>query len=111
MANDKLAKPQTFGILSAAPDELAAMQELVAEAVQDDVTQFDLPEIKVPAGGGTSWEVPTLEGDQAHAAEIEWRRAMHRKLLHVIDLRRKDVRQFSEAQLRHEAWLDVASNR
>lgn len=35
--------------------------------------------------------------------EIEWRRAMHRKLLHVIDLRRKDVRQFSEAQLRHEA--------
>ena len=65
MANDKLAKPQTFGILSAAPDELAAMQELVAEAVRDDVTQFDLPEVKVPAGGGTSWDVPTLEGDQA----------------------------------------------
>jgi len=65
MANDKLAKPQTFGILSAAPDELAAMQELVAEAVRDDVTQFDLPEVKVPAGGGTSWEVPTLSGDEA----------------------------------------------
>jgi len=65
MSNDKLAKPMQFGILSAAPDELAAMQELVAEAVKDDVTQFDLPEVKVPAGGGTSWEVPTLEGDQA----------------------------------------------
>ena len=62
MSNDKIMKPQTFGILSAAPDELAAMQELVAEAVKDDVTQFDLPEVKVPAGGGTSWEVPTLEG-------------------------------------------------
>lgn len=65
MSNDKIMKPQTFGILSAAPAELAAMQELVAEAVKDDVTQFDLPEIKVPAGGGTSWEVPTLSGDEA----------------------------------------------
>ena len=65
MANDKIIKPQQFGILSAAPAELAAMQELVAEAVRDDVTQFDLPEVKVPAGGGTSWEVPTLEGDEA----------------------------------------------
>ena len=63
--NDKLAKPLEFGLLSAGPEQMAQMKELVADAVADDVTQFDLPEIKVPAGGGTSWEVPTLSGDEA----------------------------------------------
>jgi pilus assembly protein CpaF len=31
-----------------------------------------------------------------------WQRVLHRKLLHAIDLRRKDVRQLSEAQLRED---------
>ncbi|MFT3804530.1 MAG: ATPase, T2SS/T4P/T4SS family [Burkholderiaceae bacterium] len=35
-------------------------------------------------------------------SSIEWRRTMHRKLLHAIDLRRKDVRQLTQSQLRAE---------
>jgi len=34
---------------------------------------------------------------------LEWRRVLHRRLLQTIDLRRKDVRQLSSAQLRAEA--------
>lgn len=34
---------------------------------------------------------------------FEWRRAVHRVLLETIDLRRKDVRQFSDQDLRAEA--------
>ena len=38
---------------------------------------------------------------------VEWRRAMHRRLLQAIDLRRRDVRQLSEQQLRSEARVLV----
>ncbi len=64
MTNDKLAKPQTFGFLSASAEDAAQMKQLVAEAAEDEITQFDLPEVKVPAGGATSWEVPTLAGEE-----------------------------------------------
>jgi hypothetical protein len=33
---------------------------VLRENVQDDITPFDLDKIKVPAGGGLSWEIPTI---------------------------------------------------
>ena len=37
--------------------------EAVAENLKgEQITEFDLPRVKVPAGGGTAWQVPTLEG-------------------------------------------------
>ena len=39
------------------------MAETLADAlVQSGVSQFDLPRLKVPSGGGLAWEVETLEG-------------------------------------------------
>ncbi len=34
------------------------------------IDQFDLDRIKIPAGGGTAWEIPTLEGNDV-AKEVE----------------------------------------
>lgn len=31
---------------------------------EDGINSFDLDRIKVPAGGGTTWEIPTLEGTE-----------------------------------------------
>lgn len=37
--------------------------EAVAENLKgEQITEFDLPRVKVPAGGGTAWQVPTLDG-------------------------------------------------
>jgi hypothetical protein len=38
------------------------LSEVIQENVQDGLSPFDLDRIKVPAGGGISWEVETLEG-------------------------------------------------
>lgn len=41
-------------------------RDLIKEALGGETLAFkDLDRIKVPSGGGTSWEIPTLEGDQA----------------------------------------------
>jgi pilus assembly protein CpaF len=42
-----------------------------------------------------------------YLAGFEWRRKLHRTLLETIDLRRKDVRQFSDQDLRAETDLIV----
>lgn len=39
------------------------MADTLAEALQSSgVSEFDLPRLKVPSGGGLAWEVETLEG-------------------------------------------------
>jgi len=39
------------------------MADTLAEALQSSgVSQFDLPRLKVPSGGGLAWELETLEG-------------------------------------------------
>lgn len=56
----------------------------IAEQVRDvGLTQFQLTRLKMPSGGGTSWEVPTLGGVEA-AQEIEV----------VIAVVRSNIRQF-----------------
>lgn len=44
----------------------AAGIELLRETLEgQDVNEFSLARVKIPAGGGTTWEVPTLEGEDA----------------------------------------------
>jgi hypothetical protein len=58
--SEKIVKTETFPILSAgiehAQQMAAAMKENVGE-----VSIFDLSEVNIPAGGGTTWELETLE--------------------------------------------------
>ncbi len=57
----------------------------------------------VPAG-----EVRATDRDiERYLAGFEWRRKLHRTLLETIDLRRKDLRQFSDQDLRAETELLV----
>lgn len=50
-----------FAVLRMAPDEA---QELLQDALGGDTLSFsDLDRIKVPSGGGQSWEIPSLTGD------------------------------------------------
>lgn len=52
-----------FALLRMDPQEA---RELLADALGgDSLSIADLDRIKVPSGGGTSWEVPTLDGDTA----------------------------------------------
>ena len=63
---DKLAKNETFQLLAATPEKIDEMKELIAEVPESDgMTPFDLPELKVPSGGGTSWEVTTAAGEES----------------------------------------------
>ena len=42
--------------------EPGALAEMIRENVGNDLSSFDLPRLKVPAGGGSFWEVQTAEG-------------------------------------------------
>jgi hypothetical protein len=39
-----------------------AMEAMEANLGDEDISIFDLGRVKIPAGGGTSWEVPSLDG-------------------------------------------------
>lgn len=47
------------------PDADSFLQTMKMNLGQHGVTQADLDRVKVPAGGGTSWTIPTLDGDEA----------------------------------------------
>lgn len=52
---------QEFAILKAEPGKLPA---LIKDNLGDDnLSAFDLDRIKIPAGGGTAYEVPSLDGE------------------------------------------------
>lgn len=53
----------TYLALNHSTDELA---EIIADNMGDEeLSEFDLPRIKVPSGGGRAWEIPTLTGIEA----------------------------------------------
>lgn len=64
----ELAKIDASTFLALA--DTSAVEALRENLAGQAITEFDLPQIKVPAGGGTAWEVPTLEGTQ-HEKTIE----------------------------------------
>lgn len=39
--------------------------DLVRGAIASGVTSFDFDRVKVPAGGGVTWEVPSLDGEES----------------------------------------------
>jgi hypothetical protein len=62
MAGTDLVKPDDYAALSISKDEL---RDIVQENLAGQtIGEFDLDRIKMPAGGGTSWEVPGLEGTE-----------------------------------------------
>lgn len=44
---------------------------LAANLGNEDVSEFDLPQIKVPSGGGGSWSIPTATGEEESQPEFE----------------------------------------
>lgn len=50
------------------PEAMLAVKENVGDS---ELTVFDLDKIKIPAGGGISWEIPTLSGEPDTGKEIK----------------------------------------
>lgn len=76
----------TFAALAPMNDEesLFAPDEVMADNFGNQtLNPNDLDRVKIPAGGGTAWEVPTIDG------EIEYR-----KELNVIIVAQRDVRSY-----------------
>ena len=48
-----------YRALDAEPEMI---KEILKENISSGLTEFDLDRVKVPSGGGTVWEEPTLEG-------------------------------------------------
>lgn len=72
MASTEIARIETGGyvVLSRAPDDI---QAVIARSIGDEVlSEFDLPRVKIPAGGGRVWELgedesgPELAGILIH---------------------------------------------
>jgi len=63
-----LAKPDhgAYLALNHSPEEV--QQILALNLGGQELSPFDLPRVKIPGAGGTTWEVPSLEGDQAMKA-------------------------------------------
>lgn len=65
MSSTELARiePGSFLALNQEPAEIA---EIIRENLGgQEIGEFDLPRVKIPAGGGTTWEIPTLGGTDA----------------------------------------------
>lgn len=62
MASTDIARVEPGGYLALTqpPKEIEA---IIAENLGgQEITEFDLPRVKVPSGGGSVWEIPTLTG-------------------------------------------------
>jgi len=56
-------KPEDYAALAMPTEDLAVVIE--ENLAGQKISEFDLDRVKMPAGGGTSWEVPTLDGTEA----------------------------------------------
>lgn len=48
----------------AIPDAASIKEIIEANVGAGGISEFDLDRVRVPAGGGTTWEVPTIDGPQ-----------------------------------------------
>lgn len=62
----ELIPTERFSILLDPSD----MEVVTSNLSEESISEFDLPRIKVPAGGGTFWEVENIEGELESKAEI-----------------------------------------
>lgn len=67
-ASTDLVKPDNYAILSQPSGDL--MEVIESNIGGQQLSEFDLDRISMPAGGGKTWEVPTLEGTEPQK-EIE----------------------------------------
>jgi hypothetical protein len=90
MANDKLAKVDTFAALAPMGetdlgfDPAQVMAENIGAA---GIDPSKLDRVKIPAGGGQAWEIPTLDGKGDVAKE-----------LNVIIVAKADVRSYYDTK-------------
>jgi hypothetical protein len=76
-AGTDLVKPAEYAALAINQTEL---MEIIEENLSgQQIGEFDLDRIKIPAGGGLAWEVPTLEGTEpkkeVYGVVIYWKEA------------------------------------
>jgi len=81
-----VAQESTFAALAPLNDEdsLFSPDEVMADNFgNQSINPNDLDRVKIPAGGGTAWEVPTIDGDTEFVKE-----------LNVIIVAQRDVRSY-----------------
>ena len=61
-------KAEVSPILAFSTDLVTISEALFINIGSGNLSEFDLPRIKIPAGGGTAWTVPTLEGEAMEPA-------------------------------------------
>lgn len=72
-----LAKVEQYAILQRPTEQV---KRVMQENVGGEIRPFELERVSIPAGGGTAWEVPTLEG-------VESREAIEGVVIHWQDVR------------------------
>ena len=107
VANDEVHAPSTA---QSARATLAGGLQLVPRGAPDSPSVAAHAASPTPAAAATSAALDSFASDrdlERYLAGFEWRRKLHRMLLGTIDLRRKDLRQFSDQDLRAETELLV----
>jgi len=61
-------KEQQTEVVEYAPGGSSALEVIRENVGGHGLNSFDLPRVKIPAGGSTTWEIPTLEGPSAARA-------------------------------------------
>ena len=62
--SQQLVKAEPQSLIHAFQTDLAAIHAAISTNIgTGGLTEFDLPRIKIPAGGGLQWPVPSLEGE------------------------------------------------
>jgi hypothetical protein len=51
---------ESFSIMTIDPDEL---REIIRENIGEQLSRLDLPTVRMPTAGGTTWTIPDVEGD------------------------------------------------
>jgi pilus assembly protein CpaF len=87
----------------ASPVSKSPPQRLKAMSSSQPAPAAPLPNAAAPSAPPGAVGDITDKDMELYLKGFEWRRAVHRYLLEIFDLRRKDVRQFTDLHLRAEA--------
>jgi hypothetical protein len=67
--SQQIAKAESASVIQAFQTDLATIHAAMSTNIgAGGLSEFDLPRIKIPAGGGLQWAVPTLEGETIESA-------------------------------------------
>lgn len=62
MPSTELVPAQSYAAVQMSPEQL--LETIKANVGSQKLTEFDLDRVRIPAGGGKAWEVPSLEGTE-----------------------------------------------